>query len=106
VATRVPIACDLGALTTTERERRAALASQLRARVIAIKDRELGYRLNYAADTPLPLLAEWIGLERRCCPFLAFTIELPAAGASIVLHLSGGEGVKEFLTAALGDVRQ
>jgi hypothetical protein len=80
--------CDLGALTTIERERRAALASQLSARVIAIEDHEMGYRLDYSTDTPLSLLAEWIELERRCCPFLAFTIELPAGCPSIVLHLS------------------
>jgi hypothetical protein len=104
--TRIPIVCDLGALTTIERERRAALASQMRAQVIAIEDCEGGYNLTYAADTRLSMLAEWIELERRCCPFLAFTIELPAGGASIVLHLSGCEGVKEFLTAALDDARQ
>jgi hypothetical protein len=52
------------------------------------------------------MLAEWIELERRCCPFLEFKIELPAAGASIVLHLSGGEGVKEFLSTALGGTRR
>ena len=105
MATRVTIACDLGALTTIERERRATLASRLRAEVIAVEDCDEGYRLRYAANTQLSMLAEWIDLERRCCPFLVFTIDVPAAGASIVLHLSG-EAVKEFLTTALGDTRQ
>ena len=106
VTTRVTIACDLGALTTIERERRATLASRLRERVITIEEREDGHNLTYAPETRLSMIAEWIELERRCCPFLVFTIDVPAAGAPIVLHLSGGEGVKEFLTTALGDSRR
>lgn len=39
--------------------------------------------------------------ERRCCPFLAFAIELPPGEGALTLRLAGPEGVREFLAAEL-----
>jgi hypothetical protein len=49
-------------------------------------------------------LAEFVLLERRCCPFLNFEITLHEGEDSIAVHLSGREGVKEFLAAEFGFV--
>ncbi len=46
----VPIACDLGALSTPERQRRFALAARIRERVIASTESETGFRLQLSTD--------------------------------------------------------
>jgi hypothetical protein len=94
------IACNLGALTAPERERRAALA---RALVERAESRELadGYALRLAGVESLARESlDWLLLERRCCPFLRLELELEPDDGALWLRLRGGEGVKEFLAAA------
>lgn len=57
------------------------------------------FRLDSRKIT-LPEAAEWISMERMCCPFL--TLQLAASGteAHWVLTLTGIEGVKPLLDAA------
>jgi hypothetical protein len=96
------IACDLSALTAQERERRRALAGRFARAVIGRGDLPNGFEFHVdPAKCDLPSLAEWIALEHRCCPFLHFRIEVGPTDAHIVVALSGGEGVKEFLRAEL-----
>jgi hypothetical protein len=56
------------------------------------------FELDSAAVT-LPEVAEWITMERLCCPFL--TLQLSASGEEEhwVLTLTGPEGVKPFIEA-------
>lgn len=61
-----------------------------------------GYAIAFAADPQLFRdLAEWITLERRCCPFLTLGLEWSADDV-VWLRLTGGPGVKEFLATAGG----
>jgi hypothetical protein len=41
--------------------------------------------------------AEWVSLERKCCPFLAFEIEQPKDQGPVWLRITGPEGVKAFI---------
>ena len=60
-----------------------------------------GFELSFdSATLDLAVLGEWIGLERRCCPFLHFRIDIAPAG-KIALALTGASGVKEFLRAEM-----
>lgn len=43
-----------------------------------------------------PEVAQWVDLERKCCPFFAFQLDLHQ-DAHIGLTLSGREGVKQFI---------
>ena len=43
------------------------------------------------------MAAEFIALERLCCPFLNFGLEIKAEGGPVWLRLSGREGVKAFI---------
>ena len=99
----IPIACDLDALTPAERERRRTLVGALAQAIVgrAELDRGFGLRVDLA-KLDLPALAEWIALERRCCPFLNFTIELGPGDGPVTVALSGGDGVREFLRAEMG----
>lgn len=94
------IACNLKAIKAAERPRYNDLMKRLRA---AVRERNIlddgySYELNVAAIS-LPEVAEWMSMERLCCPFL--TLHLSAAGNrdGWVLTLTGPEGVKALLAA-------
>jgi hypothetical protein len=42
-------------------------------------------------------LAEFVTLERRCCPFFDFALEIVAGAAHVRLTIGSGPDVKEFL---------
>jgi hypothetical protein len=44
-------------------------------------------------------VARWIDLERRCCPFFDFQVELRRNDGPIALRLTGPEGIKAFIRA-------
>ena len=73
----LPIACNLEAFSAPERERHASLLQRLDGRILERREVSEGYAFRFAmeADT-IAELAEWICLERRCCPFLRFSIEV------------------------------
>jgi hypothetical protein len=47
-------------------------------------------------------LGDWVALERRCCPFFGFAIEVEPDGGPIWLSLTGDEGVKDFIRLEIG----
>ena len=99
----IPIACDLNALTRAGRERRRTLVGALAQAIIGRTELNHGFELRVdPAKLDLPALAEWIALERRCCPFLHFRVELAAGDGPVTVALSGGDGVKDFLRAEMG----
>ena len=98
----IPIACDLNALASAERQRRRTLVHALAQAIVGRVELERGFELRVdSARLDLPALAEWIALERRCCPFLHFRIELAAGDGPVTVALSGGDGVKDFLRAEM-----
>jgi hypothetical protein len=46
-------------------------------------------------------VAEFVGRERLCCPFLTFTLEGAPDRGPLLLRLTGAEGVKDFIRAEL-----
>lgn len=92
------IACNLKAIKAAQRPRYNNLMKRLRAAVRERNDRADGYafRLDSTGIT-LPEVAEWMSMERLCCPFLK--LQLSAAGnqEGWVLTLTGPEGVKTLL---------
>lgn len=101
--TAAPIACNLDAISPTDRARYDTLRAMLA--VAAVGKRELadGIALHISTERmPLAQLAEWISLERKCCPFLDFTIDVASNSGPVWLSLTGRAGVKEFLSQALG----
>lgn len=92
------IACNLKAIRAAERPRYNDLMKRLRATVRSRSELSDGYafRLDGKAIT-LPEVAEWMSMERLCCPF--FGLQLSASGneADWLLKLTGPEGVKALL---------
>jgi hypothetical protein len=54
------------------------------------------WRLPSTSDLLL-LVAEDLNMERLCCPFVHYTLEIPPNRGDFQLKMTGGEGVKEFL---------
>jgi hypothetical protein len=99
-----PIACDLHKLTSVKREREKNLLNEVRKAALEIRDLHLGYALRFPGDAGTVLtLAEFITLERACCPFLDFELRCEAEGGPVSLSVTvtGREGVKQFLEQLL-----
>ena len=93
----MPLACNLKAISAAERPRYNDLIKRLR---IAVQDpTELPDGYTYKLDTKkitLPEVAEWIAMERLCCPFLTFQLDVKGNGDS-ELTMRGPEGAKAIL---------
>jgi hypothetical protein len=98
-----PIACKLGALSPAEQEHHAALLQRLGTMTEKTSETADGYVVHLHRDEAGFLqVAEWITLERRCCPFLNFDLTWKAGDEAPALQLGGRKGVKEFLAAEMG----
>jgi hypothetical protein len=99
----IPIACQLGVFSAEERQRYHALRRRIEAAVIRIVEVENGYVFHLPDDDAMPAtVAEWIALERRCCPFFEFTVSFGGSDRSIRVALTGSPEVKQFLKSELG----
>jgi hypothetical protein len=99
----VPIACQPNVLSLDERQRYQAARKQIESAVIRIVEVDDGYVLHLPDDDAmLAVVAEWIALERRCCPFFEFTVSVGGSDSLIRVALTGSPEVKEFLRSELG----
>ncbi len=93
----MPLACNLKAIGASERPHYNELMRRLR---LALHDRaEMADGYAYKLDTAkisLPEVAEWIAMERLCCPFITFNLEVNGMGNSS-LTLRGPSGAKAIL---------
>jgi len=96
-----PIACDLGAISDADRPRYFALRAEVLAMAERVTEMADGFAVELRAGRgELAALAEWIGFERLCCPFLSFRLTIEG-DKPVRLELGGAEGVKEFLQAEI-----
>jgi hypothetical protein len=97
------LACNIKAIDPAERPRYNHLVKRLRT---ATHDRgELSDGYTYKLDTreiTLPEVAEWIAMERLCCPFLTFQLEVKGSDDSR-LTLRGPVGAKTILSQEFPD---
>jgi hypothetical protein len=92
----------MDALSAEQRARRRALLDRLRPQAQALQETPDGYALRLPADPGVVSeAAEFAALERRCCPFFRFILEMEAEGGPAWLRITGPEGAKDFLREAL-----
>jgi protein-tyrosine-phosphatase len=97
----VPFACDLTRLSALQREREKSLLAQFRALALRAEESETGWRFFVpATQEALGAVGELLALERLCCPFLRFALEV-GPGELAAVHIHGHEGVKAFVAAEL-----
>jgi hypothetical protein len=101
-STEFPNACVLGNLTPEQRVREQTLLKHFREATLEMMELANGYSFRLANDSATLLeVAEFITLERLCCPFFSFELCLESNGGPLWLRLTGRDGVKEFLASML-----
>ena len=93
------IFCNMDVFTPSERESHMQATTQLFQTVEGTHEIPSGYEFifpNHGSES-MAAFAEFISNERRCCPFLEFTLKLPPDDQPISLLLTGPEGTQEFL---------
>lgn len=94
-------ACRLNALSPEQRQRQQALlllaqGAQTKSAVPG------GVTLAFPATAvTFRDLAEWISLERLCCPFLSFGLDW-GEDDRLVVRVTGAPGTMEFLDQGMG----
>ena len=94
-----PFACNLRALTATERARHfVQLGPMLRSMKSGVRELKNGYEFRFPSDPKtIALLAEWIAQEHLCCPFFEIELRLEPEGGAAWMRLTGREGTKQFI---------
>lgn len=95
---QTPIACNLEAMSETEKQRHSQLRGAMEANMIEVNEAPDGLMFRFASDSKMILqLAEFITMERLCCPFLHFSLEVEPDGGPLHLRLKSGEGDQSLL---------
>lgn len=92
-----PIACDMSVLSAEQREAHLATSRTLFSYVQDKRELANGYEFRLEGPDAIAKVAEFISLEKLCCPFLGFTIEVEPEGGPLWLRLTGRDGVKAFI---------
>ena len=95
------LACNPKAITAATRPRYEELSKRLREAVRGRREITSGYALSLDGKAiSLTEAAEWMTLERLCCPFLTVRLETVAGQGDWSLTLTGPPGTKVVLEAA------
>ena len=71
------LACDLTAISASDRPRYNELRRMLAASLIGKRELPDGIAIQIDIERiALAQLAEWISFERKCCPFFKFEIDV------------------------------
>lgn len=97
-----PLVCDPNALTPDQQEYWVKeIVPKLYREVQEIQELHNGWVLRLPSTSQvLTLVAEDLNMERLCCPFVKYTLEIEPNHGPFWLRMTGGEGVKEFLKMA------
>src|SRR5687767_6183904 len=97
-----PIVCDPSALTVDQQEYWVKeIVPKLYGQVQEIQELPNGWVWRLPATSQvLTLVAEDLNMERLCCPFVNYALEIEPSPGPFWLRMTGGEGVKEFLKMA------
>lgn len=99
-----PFACDMTAIAPDRRGEHLATIEKLFRSVVSQLELPNGYAFMLPNEPDVLLsVAQFIALERLCCPFFGFGVEVAREGGPVFLSLTGREGVKPFIMAEIGD---
>ena len=99
-----PFACDMTVIAPEQRGAHVATIEKLFRSVQSTCELPNGYAFELPNDSDILLrAAEFISLERLCCPFFGFELQVEREGGSVWLSLTGRDGVKPFIIAEIGE---
>lgn len=84
------------AIPPQQRQVHIDASKELFSRIQEFRELENGYEFRFAPDVIVEL-AQFISLEKLCCPFLHFVVEVAEESGPVWLRLTGREGVKAFI---------
>jgi hypothetical protein len=99
-----PIACDMSAFSLDERQRYQTLRTKVMTAIEEIVETPSGFRGRVGHSVQAGEIAEWMSLERRCCPFLDLGLRLTGDRGQW-LELQGGTDAKELVRAEFAELR-
>lgn len=83
--------------------RRGSLLKVLYESTLERRELERGFAFRFHGDAATERrVFEFIAMERDCCQFLSFQLNLAKQRGSIWLTVEGPDGVKEFARAEMG----
>ena len=98
VTTESQFYCNLKALNPEQRKRLVELSKAVRTLEQDCQEISDGIEMRFPADSAtFQTIAEWVTLERLCCPFFDFDLHLQSDGGAFLFRLTGKEGVKQFI---------
>jgi hypothetical protein len=101
------IACNTKAIRAAERPRYNDLMKRFRLAIRNRSEDRDGYTFRVDGRVlSLPEIADWLGMERLCCPFLTFRLSVSGTQPDWELKLTGPEGVKALLQTEFPDARE
>lgn len=81
---------------------RGSLLKALHQSTLERRELEQGFAFRFNGDAATERkVFEFIAMERNCCQFLSFQLNLAAQRGSIWLTVEGPDGVKEFAHAEM-----
>jgi len=93
-----PVACCHSVFTKEQRAEYSSIWGKLQTRRLSTTELDHGYRYTFPGDAEtLRLVNEWVSMERRCCPFLTFSVIVKSEDEPILLQLTGSKEAKAFL---------
>lgn len=99
-----PFACVMEAIEPSKRQQHISTAKHLFGSVQDVRELPNGYAFRLSDESEMMIkAAEFISLERLCCPFFGFALEVEPEGGTVWLHLTGREGVKPFIRAEIAE---
>ena len=91
-------ACNLKAISAAERPRYNDLMKRLQTAIRHRNELPDGFLFKLDGSTiTLREVAEWMTMERLCCPFLTFQLSASGDRTDWLLKLTGADGVKPLL---------
>lgn len=102
MSTESPIACNLTAIDSDEREKHRQTAEAVFEAIDELRELPDGYAFRLPPDTQIITQAgAFFSRERLCCPFFNFTLEVTPEQGPVWLQLTGREGVKQYVEEAV-----
>jgi hypothetical protein len=100
----IPVACCHMVFTKEQRIEYKSIWGELEIRRVGIMEIEKGYQYQFPGDSEtLRLVNEWVSMERKCCPFLTFSVIASNVDEPVFLELTGNEEAKAFLRSEISD---
>jgi hypothetical protein len=93
----------MSAIPADQRDAHLGTIEKLFRAVERIEELPKGYTFFLPNESDVLLeAAKFIALERLCCPFFSFHLNVEGDRSTLSLSLTGQEGVKPFILAEIG----